>query len=225
MKLEEIITSPRNFFETLSGEPASLKWPLLIISLMAVISAIVGWQMGELTGRLMAGLMQGMAQITAIITAVSAFFGTFVMWLVAAVIFYVLHKLFKGTGSFTRIAQITGYGMVPQILSSLIGLLLAFYYLPQVAISPITSASASPDKINAAVQSLMQDPSLHQFTLISTILSIILFIWSANLWAFGFEACCGLDGKKAMMTAGIPVAIYIIYTLASLFLFTQGAMT
>lgn len=222
MQIDEIITNPRAFFKALQEETPSLKLPLLIIIIMAILSAIIGYLMGELTGTLMSNLMQGMAQITAIFSAISAFIAVFFMWFIVAVIFFALHKIFQGTGSFKRIAEITGYGMVPQILSSLIGIILSLYYLPQVSVHPISASTTSPDTINAAVQGLMMDPSLHQFTQISSIISIILFLWSANLWAFGIEACCGLDGKKALITVGIPVVLYIIYTIASLFLFTQG---
>jgi len=225
MKIEEIITSPRTFFISLNEEDPSLKWPALFITVMALLSAVIGYQMGALTGKLLSGMMQGIDQITAIFTAVSSFFGPYLMWIIAAVIFYAIQKFFKGTGSFKRVAEVTGYGMIPLILSSGIGLILAFYYLPRVEVGTIPASATDPDQINKAVQSMLLDPALHQYSLVISLISIILYIWSVNLWAFGFEACCGLDPKKAMITAGIPVLIYIVYTLAMLFIFTPGAMT
>jgi hypothetical protein len=223
MKIQLLLTNPREFFREHSETPPSLKWPALIITLMAIFSAITGYQMGGLTGRLLSGIMQGMGMLTAIATSVSSFFGPFFMWLIATIILYTLHKLFQGTGSFTRVAEIAGYGMLPLMLASFIGIILAAYYLPMVDISPVTSTN--PDQINAAVQSMMLSPALHQFSLITTLLTIILIIWVANLWAFGFETCCGLEPKAALITAGVPVLVYIIYTLVTLFIFNTGAMT
>lgn len=218
-----LLTKPKEFFESISEQPPSLKWPAIMITIIAICSAIVGYQMGELSGRLLSGIMQGIGTITIISSAAGAFLGAYFMWLIAAVIFFAIQRFFKGTGSFSRVAEITGYGFVPFILSSVLGIILGMYYLPMVRISTVTVTD--PEKINAAVQAMLLDPALHQFTLISSIISIIFMIWAANIWAFGFEACCGLDSRKAMMTAGIPVIIYILYTLATLFIFTPGSMT
>lgn len=219
MQILQLITNPRSFFASLNTGSPSLKWPVLLVTLVGVFSAITGYQMGELTGRLLAGMMPGLGSLTAIMTAVSSFFGPYLMWIIAALIFYAIQRFQKGTGSFRQVLGITGYGMTPLILAALIGVFLAFYYLPMVEIEPIFSNN--PDQINAAVKSMILDPALHQFSLISSLLTIILLIWSANLWAFGFESCCSLDSRKAMITAGVPTLIYIIYTLASLFLFNQ----
>ena len=223
MQIIQILTKPKEFFASCADQEPSLRWPCILITIMAVLSAIVGYQMGELTGRLLSGMMQGLGIITSVITAVGSFFSPYIMWVIAIVIFYALQRFFKGTGSFKRVAEITGYGMLPLIFASVVGIILAMYYLPMVAIKPFFGSD--PQKINAAVQGMLQDPALHQFSILSSIISIIFMIWAANLWAFGFETCCGLDSKKAMMTAGIPVLVYIIYTLATLFIFTPGGMT
>ena len=223
MQFIQLFTTPKEFFAALQDQPPSLKQPAILVTLMAVFSAVVGYQMGELTGRLFAGMMQGLGTITAVFTAVSSFFSPYLMWIIATVIFFAIQRFFKGTGSFKRVAEITGYGLIPLIFASVIGIFLAMYYLPMADISPETGSD--PEKINAAVQGMLLDPALHQFSIISSIVSIILMIWAANLWAFGFETCCGIDSRKALMTAGIPVVIYIIYTLASLFIFTPGGLS
>ena len=222
MQIIQLLTRPKDFFAECNDQPPSLKWPVILITIMAVLSAVVGYQIGELTGRLFSGMMQSLGTITALFTAVSSFFTPYFMWIIAAVIFFALQRFFKGTGSFKRVAEITGYGLIPLIFASAIGIFLAMYYLPMADINPVTGTD--PEKINAAVQGMLLDPALHQFSIISSIVSIILMIWAVNLWAFGFETCCGLDNRKALMTAGIPVVIYIIYTLATLFIFTPGGL-
>lgn len=222
MNLSLLITRPREFFSELSHCEPSLKWPGLIITIIAICSGIMGYQMGELTGRLFSHMMEGMGTITAVFGAGGAFVSTFLMWIIAAVIFFIIQRLLKGTGSFTLVTEITGYGMFPMIISAIAGILLAMHYLPLADVTPVIGSD--PEKINAAVQSLMTDPALHQLTLISAILGIILMIWSANIWAFGLETCCGLDSRKALIAVGIPVLIYIIYTLVTLFVYTPGGI-
>lgn len=222
MQILSFITKPREFFESLKDQPPSLLRPAAIIGIMAICAAITGYQVGELTGRLLSGMMEGLGTITTIITAVSSFFGPWLLWALGTVIFLVMIKLVRQSCSFKRIAEITGYGAAPMILSSIAAIALNAYYLPMADIRPVISSD--PEKVNAAVQAMLLDPAMQQLTTISTIISIIIMLWSANLWALGFEHCCGLEPRKALMVAGIPVLIYIVYTLANLFIFMPGAM-
>ncbi len=223
MQFIQLLVNPGEFFSALEKQQPSLKWPIILITIMGCFSAVVGYQMGELTGRLLSGMMPGLGTITAVITAVSAFFGTYIMWIIATVIFFAIQRFFKGQGSFTRVAEVTGYGMAPLIISSLVGIALAMYFLPMADITPVIGTD--PEKINAAVEGLLLDPALHQFSIVYSIISIILMLWSVNILAFGFEACCKLDSRKAMMTAGIPVLLYIVYTLITLFVLPTGGLS
>lgn len=219
--ITELLTNPRTFFASICQAEPSLKRPALFILVMAVIGSISGYMMGELSGKMLSGFMEGIETITAIGAAVSALIGSIIIWFIAAVILFAIQKVVQGTGTFKRVMEICGYGMIPLLFATIITVILTAYYIPQADISPVKTSD--PEEISLAAMTMMNDPALHEFTLISTIITIIFLIWVANLWSIGVETCCGLSPKKALIVAALPVIIYIAYTLSSLLLFTGGA--
>ncbi|WP_214035790.1 Yip1 family protein [Methanospirillum sp.] len=216
----ELLSNPRAFFGSICKNEPSLKIPALIILFMAIISSVSGYMMGELSGRIFSGMMEGIATITAVTAAAATFVSVLVIWLVAAAILFGLQKALQGNGSFRRVMEICGYGMVPLVFSTIILLLLSGYYIPQADISPVRSAN--PEVISKAAATMMQDPALHELSIISLIVTIIFLVWVASNWSIGIETCSGLSTKKALIVAGLPVLIYIVYALASLLLYTGG---
>ena len=216
----ELLSNPRAFFGSICKNEPSLKIPAIIILFMAIISSVSGYMMGELSGRIFSGMMEGIATITAITAAAATFVSVLIIWLVAAAILFGLQKALQGNGSFRRVMEICGYGMVPLVFSTIILLLLSGYYIPQADISPVRSAN--PEVISKAAATMMQDPALHELSIISLIVTIIFLVWVASNWSIGIETCSGLSTKKALIVAGLPVLIYIVYALASLLLYTGG---
>ena len=182
--------------------------------LMSVFTAGSGYLLGELTGRMLSGFMEGIGLITAVSAAVSSFLAPWFMWLVIVVILMVMTKILKGSCSFKRYAEIAGYGLLPQLLGSVIGLVLAFWYLPRIQVTPIKVAD--PTQIQVLMTDFLKNPLMLEYTLISTIISVILLIWTANIAAIGLEKCCGLSSKQSLIAAGLPIAVYIIYSLYTL---------
>jgi hypothetical protein len=216
----ELLSNPRAFFGSICKNEPSLKIPALIILFMAIISSVSGYMMGELSGRIFSGMMEGIATITAITAAAATFVSVLIIWLVAAAILFGLQKALQGNESFRRVMEICGYGMVPLVFSTIILLLLSGYYIPQADISPVRSAN--PEVISKAAATMMQDPALHELSIISLLVTIIFLVWVASNWSIGIETCSGLSTKKALIVAGLPVLIYIVYALASLLLYTGG---
>jgi len=216
----ELLSNPRAFFGSICKNEPSLKIPALIILFMAIISSVSGYMMGELSGRIFSGMMEGIATITAITAAAATFVSVLIIWLVAAAILFGLQKALQGNGSFRRVMEICGYGMVPLVFSTIILLLLSGYYIPQADISPVRSAN--PEVISKAAATMMQDPALHELSIISLLVTIIFLVWVVSNWSIGIVTCSGLSIKKALIVAGLPVLIYIVYALASLLLYTGG---
>ena len=216
----ELLSNPRAFFGSICKNEPSLKIPALIILLMAIISSVSGYMMGELSGRIFSGMMESIATITAVTAAAATFVSVLIIWPVAAAILFGLQKTLQGNGSFRRVMEICGYGMFPLVFSSIILLLLSGYYIPQADISPVRSAN--PEVISKAAATMMQDPALHELSIISLLVTIIFLVWVASNWSIGIETCSGLSTKKALIVAGLPVLIYIVYALSSLLLYTGG---
>jgi len=207
----QVLISTKSFFESCAGSEPSLKKPALIIFLTSIFTAVSGYLIGELTGRMLSGFMEGIGLITSISTAVTSFLAPWFVWLVIAVVLMVMTKILKGTCSFKRYAEIAGYGMVPQLFGAVISAVLAFWYLPQIQVSPIKVAD--PAQIQILMSDFMKNPLMQEYTILSTIIGIILLIWTANIAAIGLEKCCGLSTKDSLIAAGLPIAIYIIYSL------------
>jgi hypothetical protein len=154
-----------------------------------------------------------MASFIGLFGAISAFIGfVLIWWIIFAGVFTVISMVFKGSGSFKRTLQCTGYGLLPVVIGSVISLLVALYYVPMIQ-APVLTSFSDPAAIQRAMEGVLQDPAFREFTLISTVISIIFLAWSANLWIFGMQHARSLPLKKAAVTVLVPVIIYVAYVL------------
>jgi hypothetical protein len=207
----QILLSPKQFFESCAGFEPSLKKPALIILLISIFTGINGYMIGEFTGKMLSGIMEGLEHITVIRTSITSFLAAWMMWLVAAIILMIMVKILKGTGSFKRYAEIVGYGMLPQLIGTIISTGIALWYLPKIHVSSLKVTD--PTQIQTLMTDFLKNPIMQEYSILSTLLSIVFLLWSANIVAIGVEKCCGLTAKQSLIAAGLPVAIYIIYSL------------
>jgi hypothetical protein len=211
----DLFFDPNTFFRNMMNEKEDFKIPALILFLGGIISAIYGYYASMPTVRMMGSLMPGMETIILISAVVVPFIGIFIIWVVWAGIIHIISSLLQGKGAFNRTLECIGYGFIPQIAGSLITLLLAFEYIPNVRV-PDISVTSDPEVISKAVNALMQDPAMHELTTISSVLSILFLLWSANIWIFGIRNARGLSLRNSVLSVGIPVALLIAYTIYSL---------
>jgi hypothetical protein len=206
------------FFEKLATEKdVSLKKPLFIILAGVLSSAALGYIAGGPAMKMVSAFLPaGIAAFTEILgimgALVNALVITLLLWVIFAGIFYVLSGFFKGAGSFRQCLQVTGYGLLPHIIGSLISLIIAFEYIPKVVVPQISSAATQdPQVIQDAMISLMHDPAMTELTQITTLISIVFLLWSANIWIFGIKHARNLTPRDAALSAGIPVIAYVLY--------------
>ena len=221
INLLDLLVRPERFFSTLEGKEPDLKIPAAIALIGAIIAAIAGYALSGLYTELFAGVGGGMGGIMGIMIAVSAFIGFLVIWwLVMAGAFHVISMLFKGSGKFTRTLANTGYGLIPIIIGSIITSLVLMTYLPRIVV-PVIKNMQDPAVIQEAMQELMQDPAMMEYTRVSMGISILFLIWSANIWIFGVRQARSITLKHACITVAIPVAVFIIYTIYTLMVGVQ----
>ncbi|HWQ67734.1 MAG TPA: Yip1 family protein [Methanospirillum sp.] len=206
----EVLTSPRSFFTGLATTRPSLKTPGLIIILMGLVSATTGYLMSEITEKLLSGTIGAITLITTIGTMIISLISPIILWLGLTIILMIVTRLGKGTGEFRRFAEIAGYAMLPLLIGALIGMGLATYYIPGIAVQPVTSTD--PDQIQAAVTAMMNNPALKEYTIITSLMTMILTMWVANILSIGLEVCCGLPAGRAVIGTGAPALLSIIYT-------------
>ena len=128
--ITDMLTNPDRFFAELSQRDVNLMTPFVIV----LITAIVGAICAMITYRVMTSSYP--AEISAIFGVLSTFstisslITPFISWVIYAIVFYAVSMLFKGEGSFERVFELVGYGFVPMIIASVVGLVTTMILAP-----------------------------------------------------------------------------------------------
>ncbi len=215
IQIGNLLLRPDAFFRGIMAEPESLKIPAGIVIAGGLIAASSSYFTSGITMKLFENVpeMAAMAPVLGIFGGVVAFFFFIGLWgLIVPGAFYLISMAFSGSGEFKRTFQCSGYGLIPVVIGSLISLLISFYYIPMIQV-PVLSSVQDPAAIQRAVEQLMQDTAFSELRMITSIISIIFVVWSANLWIFGIKHARNLPMKHAAVTVFIPVIVFIIFTL------------
>lgn len=214
----DILINPGAFFTGLMEErDESFTWPLIIVLAGGIAAAVYGYLIGGATARMMAGAMPGIEAIVTISTAIGALIGVFIFWLIWTAVVFCLSMIFKGQGSFKQTLGMIGYGYLPQVIGSVISIIVAIEYVPKIVVPHITSAMMQdPVAMQETMKALMHDPAMLEMTQIISIITIIFLLWSAHIWIFGLQKARNLSPRDAALCVGIPVVAYIIYMIYTL---------
>jgi len=213
----DILIRPDTFFENVFKEKESLKIPALIVLAGAVFAAAYATMISGLTGSMMASAMPGMETFIAISTVIFTIIAVLIVWVIMAGVFFGMSLLFKGQGSFTRCLEGVGYGYLPQVFGTLVSLIIAFDYIPKIVVPQVSSSALQdPQVLTEAVTALMQDPAMRELTQISTLISIVFLLWSANSWIFAMKHARALSMRDSAICVGVPIVIYILYLIYSM---------
>ena len=215
--LPDVLIRPDAFFSALVTEKESLKIPSLIILAGGIVAAIYGYLLGGLTAKMMAGVMPGMDTIIILSATAGALVMTFIFWLIVAGVFYLFSSVFKGEGSFNRVLEVVGYGYLPQIAGSLITIVAAIVYIPRITVPALTQAALEdPTMIAQVTKAFMHDPAMMELTQITSLITLVFLLWSANIWIFGVKHARRLSPQNAAICVGVPVVMYVLYTIYKL---------
>ncbi|MDD3977208.1 YIP1 family protein [Methanomicrobium antiquum] len=210
ISLKELLFSPKQFFEELNNKPENLKFPAIIIFVLAVISAISAAIVTSATSALFPEEMAFLAVVITVFTIVFTIVFTFILWVVAAGIFHIISSFLKAKGTFNRSLEITSYGMIPQIFGTLLSSVLVYMHFSSLNLYPVSS--------QAEIEALTTAISTGPLMTAGGIISLIFVLWSANIWIIGFMKCREMDVKSALIAVGIPVGIYILVSFVAMFL-------
>lgn len=203
-----LFSDPDGFFRRDPKEWSGLAVPAAIVLVAGIFAALSGYLVSGLISGLLPGEMTGVPGMNSIIgisAAGGALIGTLLGWVVYTAIFYVISLVFMGKGTFTRTLAAVGYGFLPAAIGNLISLLLFWYYLPSIPVSPARDIL----DVQQATQALTHSP-VFQMT---AAIGIIFLVWSASIWTFGLRVSRELTLRNAAATVGIPVLIYIVITI------------
>lgn len=189
--LIDILTAPDRFFRSLGERIESIKVPGLIIFFTALLAAMTGYFAAgavPLTG-VSGADAETLKSILGPATAVIAFITVFIAWGLQSLVLHVIAKVLGGTGSFKSTLAVVGYGNLPQVLMSILGLALLLVYHMDV------------ENMGAALGLI--------------VMGLIFTLWSVVIWFFGFKHAHELTTAKA----GVIVAIVFIVSVALSILF------
>ncbi len=213
----KIITAlfrPEEFFGELSKEEAAFAVPFGIVIIYSILSAVAGYQMAALMAPMYDVALEEYGGVIAIFGAIGGFVGGIIVWIVAAVLFYLVSMAFHGEGSMKKVLEAVGYGMAPLIAAAGIGIA----YLAMVAdqvVAPVIRDIMDTTVAEEAVEAFMNQPVMADFTLLQTFLSVVFMIWAANIWYYGIRHARKLKARDAGITVIIPVVLYLIIVIAS----------
>lgn len=203
----EVLTDPNGFFKRKTNEEKEWKTPLIIVAVMATLGALSAYMTMM---KVMESLPPEAAAFAGVGTAfgiVGAIIGIILAWVLYSAIFYLISLVFNGEGSFKRVMEFVSYGFIPSIASSAVSL-----YFTNKVLSGIDFSIDDPAMI---ADMILADPSMK----IAGILGIIFTLWSANIWIFAMMYARNLSFKNAAITVGIPIGLYVLYTLYTLQIF------
>lgn len=200
-KIRDVLTDPDQFFGELSERSVNLTIPAGIVLISALIDAILLVMIiGTIMRRFPGDLTQPGTATAALI--IEELVSGFAFWFIVAGVFYAISVLFKGNGAFKRCLEFTGYGFIPAIVASVIGLAVIM-----VVLSTTEFPVESPELMT---QTLM--PQLEQNPLMNTlpIITNLLGLWGAYIWIFGIKHARNISTRDALITVGMPAGIAIL---------------
>jgi hypothetical protein len=203
-----LLVNPNAFFSRDSSEWEALRVPALIV----LAAALIAGATAILTMDLMAGIMppdvqqyQGAFLILGIVGQIA---WILVFWVIWAGVFTGVSLFFQGKGPFGRTLAVTGYGHLPLVIGSVISLAMLSVFIPDISVPAVNTV----EEIRAASIALMHHPVM----ILVGILGMIFLFWAANIWIFGIRYARGISLRNAAITVGVPVALYLTFTLWSL---------
>ena len=216
LNLNSLLFDPNSFFREKTRNNVDFNYPVLIILAVAIIAMGSSFLvMNQLSGMFPSDMGSYVSTAAIVFGIVGGLFGTFFYWLILTLIFYSISYVFESNGSFKRTLEFVGYGFVPQIFSSLIGVFVTYKLMASVDFSQQDSQLIS--------ESMTQMLSYNPLYYASQAIGILCLLLSAYIWVFALLHARNLSMKNAIITVGVPVGLYVVYMMY-VFLFTAGSI-
>lgn len=201
----DALASPNDFFD--DGVESLPFWqPALVVSLAGVLSAVQAVLVTRFAFSGVQGVGETAMGIAMIVTVVVGFLTVFVMWLLyAGFIHGVSSVLGADRGSFIETFQVTGWGFLPTLISSGISVYATWDLLQRLPPSAAT---------NQTFQTQFQTSTMFQ---VVAVIGIVTALWQGAIWAYGTHDVRGVDLRRAVLTAFIPVAVSVGLTVLGTF--------
>ena len=186
-RLKDLFFSPDSFFTTLAAEKVNLVPPAIIVVGGSVLAFFGTLLMILIHHFLSSGNILSIPQplpflwalVRTIILCPVAF------WVILSLAFYVLSRIFSGSGSYSALCQNTGYGMFPFVIYSVF----------------FTGADTIIGEEVMIRYGLL-------FYGIAGIIFYLVLLWCCCLWVYGIRHACRIPVKQAGFVVAIPFVVY-----------------
>jgi hypothetical protein len=208
MNMKKLLFNPNGFFSEQSENKINLKMPFLIVLLNGILAIASSMLVMKKAIISVPSDLSPYMTIGAVIGTIGGLIGAFLGWLIIAGVFYLISCLFDSEGSFKRTVEFIGYGYMPKIFTTFVGLLVLYSILPSIDFS-----LQNPQIMQQSVEKMVANNPL---LWISEIIGILCIIWSANIWIFALSHARNMSIKDAVLTVTIPVGLVVIYSTYNL---------
>lgn len=131
------------------------------------------------------------------------FIGQFVVWLVFAVVLHLLSGAFGGSNDFAQTLAVTGWGLLPSVLRTVVVVILGYFFVQGL------SLSSDPEMLVRQVQSLRDASRSWPMVLVG----LGEAVWQGYVWAYGLKHAREMNLGDAGMVAGILATVLFLVGL------------
>lgn len=203
----QVLTAPRTFFER-EGDDPSVRGPVLVVVLLAVLGALTQVVTFTETGHAFEGEIRDLLVVFQVFSAVIAVAVPFVVWLLYALAFFVVSMFLDGEGTFREVALLTAWGFLPRVFDAAISSVATVVAYRDTEVSDLSSPEAFMEFAGQVAS--------HPANRAATVAGIALLFWSAYIWVPALQESRRLDRGEAVVTVAIPVAIALLWRLYGL---------
>ena len=189
-----VVLHPREFFaETPSPTAIEGAAAAVAVALATVIATLaMGGLLADLFGS--QGYPEAASAVWNVIGkfVVFAFVGVFLLWIVAGLVMHVVVATSTNGGSIGETLGVTGYGMLPSLLQTFVGIGIAYVHLQSVHLS------GGPEAVTAQLQTVFQRRGP-----VSMLVNWGFIAWQAAIWVVGLNRVHDITPARALIGAGV----------------------
>ncbi|WP_406657303.1 Yip1 family protein [Methanolobus sp. ZRKC2] len=212
----ELFTNTDAFFEKKINEKQEFKTPIIIIGLVWLAGVFsLALIFSGFISEFPSDILYPILMVAAIALAIGLV-GNYFMWVLCSSIFYMISIVFQGKGNFNRVLEFSSYGFIPYIISTVVSSIYMWRLFLDIDMFSMSGTIGANDDPSIFFNQLIF--SNIAGTVFIVIFSLAMFGLSAYIWTYGMKYSRNLSLKKALLTVGIPLAVYVIYE-TFLFLF------
>lgn len=191
----DLFLRPDAFFRTVSEGSDTLFTPFLWLFVGSIVMSF-----GVMAAVDLHSFMYGVVNVLflTLVALVLMTFAVVLAWIALSGVLYVASHLFRGSGSFWKTLQNTGFGLAPGLVLYGLILILASLALAAFQIPVVPFGNPAPGNL--------------LLTVIGRAGTLIASLWVFVLMTYGLRYARNIPLEKAAVSVGVPVLIFLIFS-------------